>query len=227
MRRTAPWSSRVFVAALPLLLGAQAGGDAVLEIRFIGNAAFAISDGATTLVTDFPYSSGAFGYMTYPPGSARLPDDAVVVITHNHADHFDPRLFLHANWRMIGAPEITDGLPDERVVRWADAMTVGAFRIEPIPTPHSPGHHSYLITWKGLRLYHSGDTDDPSHLFALPDLDLAIVTPWLYETVTAGGLDFPARTVLFQHQRADEVTPTCDGCTALDQGELLRLGTGG
>ncbi|MCI0415294.1 hypothetical protein L0222_21180, partial [bacterium] len=36
-----------------------------LEFRFIGNMAFAISDGKVTLYTDFPYESGAFGYMKY------------------------------------------------------------------------------------------------------------------------------------------------------------------
>ena len=35
------------------------------EIEFIGNAAFRITDGTTTLLTDFPYRSGASGYMSY------------------------------------------------------------------------------------------------------------------------------------------------------------------
>ncbi len=36
-----------------------------LEFHFIGNMAYEISDGETTLLSDFPYESGAFGYMTY------------------------------------------------------------------------------------------------------------------------------------------------------------------
>jgi hypothetical protein len=36
-----------------------------LHFKFIGNQAFLITDGNTTLLTDFPYTSGAFGYMTY------------------------------------------------------------------------------------------------------------------------------------------------------------------
>ena len=48
-----------------------------LTARFIGNMAFAITDGKTTLYTDFPYESGAFGYMSYDfaslPKAPRTP----------------------------------------------------------------------------------------------------------------------------------------------------------
>ena len=36
-----------------------------LEARFIGNMAYAISDGTITLFSDFPYESGYSRYMTY------------------------------------------------------------------------------------------------------------------------------------------------------------------
>jgi hypothetical protein len=36
-----------------------------IEARFIGNMAFAIADGQTTLFTDFPYESGYSVYMEY------------------------------------------------------------------------------------------------------------------------------------------------------------------
>jgi hypothetical protein len=51
------------VIPLILALAFRAGAPdaAGLEIRFIGNMAFSITDGKTTLLTDFPYRSGAFG----------------------------------------------------------------------------------------------------------------------------------------------------------------------
>ena len=57
--------SFVLAGALwPAVLLAETGK---LSARFIGNAAFEITDGEFTLLTDFPYQSGAFGYMTYDP----------------------------------------------------------------------------------------------------------------------------------------------------------------
>ncbi len=56
------------VAALVLLdlcrgLRRPPAAPAKLQAQFIGNMAFAITDGKTALYTDFPYESGAFGYM--------------------------------------------------------------------------------------------------------------------------------------------------------------------
>ena len=40
-------------------------------------------------------------------------------------------------------------------------------------------HASYLVTWHGLRLYFTGDTDSVDQLLAMKDLDYAFVSPWL------------------------------------------------
>jgi hypothetical protein len=58
------WGAIAFLSLLlaPAVLPAQAPS---LTATFIGNMAFAITDGATTLYTDFPYESGVFGYMAY------------------------------------------------------------------------------------------------------------------------------------------------------------------
>ena len=36
-----------------------------ISITFIGNAGFHMTDGKTNIYFDFPYKSGAYGYMTY------------------------------------------------------------------------------------------------------------------------------------------------------------------
>ena len=43
-----------------------------LSFQFIGNMAFSISDGKTTLYSDFPYESSAFGYMKYDLKSVKF-----------------------------------------------------------------------------------------------------------------------------------------------------------
>jgi hypothetical protein len=47
-----------FLFLLPALLGGLVAQTPSLEARFVGNMAFAISDGSTTVMTDFPYQSG-------------------------------------------------------------------------------------------------------------------------------------------------------------------------
>jgi hypothetical protein len=39
-----------------------------LRFRFIGNSGFEISDNVDTILLDFPYESGAYGYMTFDSG---------------------------------------------------------------------------------------------------------------------------------------------------------------
>src|SRR5262249_49535291 len=65
----------------------------LLTARFIGNMAFAITDGKTTLYSDYPYEPGAFGYMSYDFAKEPKAADCLCLITHGHRDHFDPALF--------------------------------------------------------------------------------------------------------------------------------------
>ena len=89
-------AATVMVLAAPALRGQQE-----LTARFIGNMAWAISDGALTLMSDFPYDSGAVrGYMTYD-ATAELRSatpQTLSLITHRHADHWSPTLFARTDW---------------------------------------------------------------------------------------------------------------------------------
>ncbi|MGH9749174.1 MAG: hypothetical protein ACRD5D_07975 [Candidatus Polarisedimenticolia bacterium] len=88
MRRAA-WSLGLAVAAWHGPIAAP------LELRFIGNQAFEITDGQLTLLTDVPYQSGYSGYMTYDEGSVRPRGRVLSLITHRHPDHFEPGPFLN------------------------------------------------------------------------------------------------------------------------------------
>ena len=75
-----------------------------LEFQFIGNMAFKITDGETTLLSDFPYRSGAYGYMKYDLGDVAPFEGGVSLITHFHADHWDKKLFDEMDWALIAPP---------------------------------------------------------------------------------------------------------------------------
>jgi L-ascorbate metabolism protein UlaG (beta-lactamase superfamily) len=170
--------------------------------------AFAISDGKSTLYTDFPYESGAFGYMMYDfDAIPKAPGDALCLITHGHRDHFDAARFERMEAKVIAPPELAATLPKDRVIPFAPRMVWGGVSIEAFKTPHgSIDHASYLVTWDGLRLYFTGDTDSTVALLAAGNLDAAFVSPWLLKKVQEEGGHIDAlRIVVFHHRTGETV----------------------
>ncbi len=58
----------MYLAVLVTTLFASGQADS-LTIRYVANAGVELSDGATTLLVDLPYVSGAFDLMTYDPSA--------------------------------------------------------------------------------------------------------------------------------------------------------------
>ena len=91
-------SSLPVLSFIPALAVAQAGA---LDFQFIGNEAVAISDGRMLLVSDYPYRSGAFGYMKCVPSVLSPAGRSVLLlITHGHDDHFAPKGVIDSSWRV-------------------------------------------------------------------------------------------------------------------------------
>lgn len=218
------------ICALVLLGTAAVAQTPPLDITFIGNEAVAVTDGRLLLVTDFPYRSGAFGYMTYdrsvldPAGRS-----VVLLITHRHDDHFDPRALRDSSWRVLAPDEVSSKLPRGVALRLDSVVTIGSATIRPIVTPHHKGaveHQSYLLEWAGRRLYFVGDTEDPSALLAQRNLDVAFVTPWLWKAARQRNARIDARQVVIYHHETGETVPGCSGtCRVPAQGERWKLGS--
>jgi L-ascorbate metabolism protein UlaG (beta-lactamase superfamily) len=205
---------------------AQSAQRPALDARFIGNMAVAITDGTTTLISDFPYQSGYSRYMTYDPAEIRSTTTATLsLITHRHPDHWEPSLFAKTTWRVAGPDDVITGIVPARVVSLRSPAAFGAAQIETIQTPHAGvGHYSYVVTWHGRRLYFSGDTESPEHLIRLRNLDVAFVSPWLFRSVLKAGAKMDARQVVIYHHEAGEKVPQCAaGCSVPKQGETLAI----
>jgi hypothetical protein len=203
-----------------------------LDARFIGNMAYAISDGKTTLFTDFPYQSGYSVYMKYDAAQIRSSTPRTLsLITHRHGDHWDRGLFQKTNWQVLGPLDAVADVAVSRVVRAlpvAPSRSTTTFEdltIEAIPTPHADiGHYSYVVTWHGRRLYFSGDTDDATALLAATNLDVAFVSPWLFHRVRKTGGRIDARQIVIYHQTADEAVENCSGaCSVPRQGQTIAI----
>lgn len=206
---------------------------ATLDARFIGNMAYAISDGAITLFTDFPYESGYSQYMTYNAREiqSRTPR-SIALITHRHRDHWEPALFSGTNWSVIGPADALSGAAANRVVRALpvvperQTVTFENLSIDALPTPHANiGHYSYVVTWHGQRLYFSGDTEDTAALLGATNLDVAFVSPWLFQTAMKSGRPINARRIVIYHHEGRQTSVAgCSGiCSVPKQGDTLRL----
>lgn len=210
-------------AALLVIVSSQRPS---LEARFIGNMAFAITDGAVTLMTDFPYQSGYSRYNEYPASEIRsATSQTLSLITHRHGDHWEPALFAKTSWQVAGPDDVIANAPAHRVVPLADRTTFGPIVIERIRTPHANiGHHSYVVNWHGRRLYFSGDTEVTEPLMASKSLDVAFLSPWLYRSLVKAGLKPDAKRIVIYHHESGERVPECQTlCTVPKQGDVIRI----
>jgi len=188
------------------------GGEPLpLEVEFIGNMAMRLSDGLDTMFTDFPYRSGASGYMEYSAEVLDEVEQGVTLITHEHADHWDAREFADTELMLIASPGIAAAVDPERVLPWGDSIRYGGIEVQPVATPHTDAHVSYRVLWGGRRLYFSGDTESTEALLQERDLDVAFVSPWLLRSVIAAGQTIDADLIVVYHHLAGEEVPRGPG----------------
>lgn len=131
---------------------------------------------------------------------ADLPQPELILITHQHGDHFDlPTLEALPAVRLITNPAVHDMLPGEMKER-ASAMANGDMvevldlRIEALPAHniteerlqyHPKGRdNGYVLTIGGKRFYIAGDTEPTPEMLALTDIEVAFLPMNLPYTMT-------------------------------------------
>lgn len=195
-----------------------------LEFKFIGNMAFSITDGKVTMFTDFPYESGAFDYMKYDLNSVPIPENSVCLITHKHLDHWVPKLFVELKHpKLIGSPDVTVGIDPGRIIplKGLTAEYQG-INVEAIETPHvNLKHYSYIVTWHGIRMYFTGDTEDTKALLAAKNLDVAFISPWLSRKLLKDGTGVDAKKIMIYHHAVGEEVPIPKNAVIPKQGETF------
>jgi L-ascorbate metabolism protein UlaG (beta-lactamase superfamily) len=205
-----------------MLLGASLTAPS-LNAQFIGNMSFHVSDGETSLLTDFPYQSGYSGYMTWRRETLPALHDPLCLITHSHRDHFARELVEETCARLLGAKDVVAGF-EAKAVPVAARVDYRGLVVEPIATPHAKlEHYSYRVTWAGLRLYFTGDTESTDALLGAGPLDVAFVSPWLIERLKSRGAKLDARRIVVYHHRDGEAVPEYQGREVPRQGEVLVL----
>jgi L-ascorbate metabolism protein UlaG (beta-lactamase superfamily) len=209
--------------------GAQAPPDRPLPLTatFIGNAAWHITDGEYTLLTDFPYQSGYSQYMTWEwSGVPKVldPSKLLIVTTHQHRDHFAAELVPRLGpGGVVGPATVRAAAPDKGISPATDTR-FGPIRVQAIATPHAElEHYSYVVEWHGMRVYLPGDTEGAKSLIEAKNLDVAFVTPWMLRAAERAGAKIDARRVIVVHHEANETVTPYQGSTVPRQGEVIVL----
>ncbi len=121
------------------------------------------------------------------------PAAGLVLITHEHQDHFDPETLaalVGADTKLLVNPAVLEKLPADLKAKAAaigngEKTTIGAVEIEAIPAYnttedrkkyHPEGRdNGYVLTVDGRRVYIAGDTEDIPEMRALKDIHIAFV----------------------------------------------------
>jgi len=160
----------------------------------------------------------------------KVTDNIVgIVITHEHADHFDPNILAaiydkNPDSVLLSLVSVVEKMPDHKsqAVSASDKVTIGPFNLEFFGGTHAQIHPGIpLIDNVGVlineKLYHPGDS------FALPDkpvdvLALPVSAPWLkiseaidFLTAVKPRLTFPTHDAIlskFGKEIADRLVPS-------------------
>jgi len=133
-------------------------GDVLKKIRWLGHDSFRLDAGKVVYVDPFKLSAGA-------------PKADLILITHEHHDHFSPEdvePLRKAGTSIVTIAAVAQKLRgDVHIVRPGDKLTVQGIEIEAVPAynvdkkfhPQAAGHVGFIVTMDGQRVYHAGDAD--------------------------------------------------------------------
>ena len=160
-----------------------------LKITPIMHASFTIEAGGQVIQVD-----PAMGDFTGAPKAD------VILLTDIHGDHLDAGNI--AKLKKTGTMIIIPGaaqkdVPDGVIMKNGETKTVGAWTFEAVPMYnlkrgpsegklfHDKGRgNGYIVTYGGLRIYISGDTENIPEMRALKNIDVAFVCMNLPYTMT-------------------------------------------
>lgn len=172
-----------------------------IKIEFLGNCGLYLSDGETNIYTDFPYKSGAYGYMQFEESELdRIKENSIFIFTHKHADHYSKKNLKKVITEKGGTAYGVSNIPELEKLN----DNLNDFEIKSFKTKHKVfginfRHFSYLITWHGKTIYLSGDTTNPETIGKIKNIDLAFVPYWLYENAIKQHINIDAKEIGIYH----------------------------
>lgn len=117
-----------------------------------------------------------------------LPQADIILITHEHPDHFSPRTIARLSKESTiivhsDSPVISEAIGGANALALAPGQkaTVGGFEVEGIPAYGSAGHTpdlrglGFAFSINGVRVYCSGDTGLTPEMESLSNVDIAVL----------------------------------------------------
>jgi L-ascorbate metabolism protein UlaG (beta-lactamase superfamily) len=170
------------------VVGTPQGG---LEITFIGHGTLMFVYKGVTIQVD-PWSKLA--------DYSKLPKADVVIVTHDHQDHFDAKAIKKTSKSstVVIMPASCDGKGVKAtIMKNGDATTVAGIPIKAVPAynivnkgPDGAPYHpkgvgnGYILTFGGTRVYVAGDTENTPEMKQLTKIDVAFLPMNLPYTMT-------------------------------------------
>ncbi len=150
-----------------------------LRITFLGHATLMMEHAGLVVHID---PVGA--YADY----SRMPKADVILITHEHPDHFDMKAIEQATspgTEVVANGAVGSKVGGARILKNGDSVRVKGVDVTAVPTYnttadrlrfHPKGEHNgYLIAIGGKRVYVAGDTEETPEMRALSNVDIAFL----------------------------------------------------
>jgi len=158
---------------------------------------------------------------------AGLPPAGLILITHEHGDHFDAATLaaiVGENTRLLTNPAVHGMLPADlqsraTAIANGESTTANDMPIDAIPayntTPDRMQYHpqgrdnGYVLTIGGTRVYIAGDTEDIPEMRALREVDIAFLpmnlpyTMSVEQAADAVAAFVPGRVYPYHYQDSD------------------------
>jgi len=188
-----------------------------LKLTFIGHGTLMFALGDTVIHVD-PVSAEA--------DYSKLPKADLVLITHDHFDHLDPKAVAairKPDTTILYTPACAAKLPGGIAMKNGDARDVGRLKVEAVPAyniahkrptgqpfhPRGQGN-GYIITFGDTRVYVAGDTENIPEMKALKDIAVAFLPMNLPYTMTPEMVADAAKTfrprILYPYHYGDTDT---------------------
>jgi len=162
-----------------------------LKITFIGHATLMLGYGGRVVHVD-PWTRLA--------DYSKLPKADVMLITHEHADHLDPKavsMIRGPDTKVVLTKACAEKVTGGIVMKNGDTQTVHGFKVEAVPAYNivqkrpdgQPFHpkgegNGYIVTFGQTRVYVAGDTENTPEMKKLEKIDIAFLPMNLPYTMT-------------------------------------------
>ncbi len=164
-------------------------GTGDLKITFLGHASLMLSYQGRVIYVD-PVGKPADTPVDY----AKLPKADIILVTHEHFDHFDPKaisVLRQKETKIVLTKACAEKVSTGSVLPNGEQTSVQQIKIEAIPAYNltKPFHpkgvgNGYILTFDKTRVYVAGDTENTPEMKGLKDIAIAFLPMNLPYTMT-------------------------------------------